>query len=175
MLRLRNMLTIVWCRFGSWGLVIKSNFYPEFQTLSTRFGQDFEVEAQARIWSWSLVSILLLWSLVKVMRLSLVVILKLRLVKILKFKFSWNADVWLRFWSWFLGNILKFDQDFRMTNWSYFGKQNSTLGSIVPLAMFFLQMIMACESPLYDELYLASSLGVDTISLVCHPPAHIKQ
>ena len=26
----------------------KSNFYPEFQTLSTRFGQDFEVEAQAR-------------------------------------------------------------------------------------------------------------------------------
>ena len=30
------------------------------QTLSTRFGQDFVVENQARFWSWSLVSILLL-------------------------------------------------------------------------------------------------------------------
>ena len=29
-------------------------------TLSTRFGQDFEVEVQERFWSWSLVSILLL-------------------------------------------------------------------------------------------------------------------
>ena len=95
MLRLRNMLTIVWCRFGSWGLVIKSNFNPEFQTLSTKFGQDFEVEAQARLWSWSLFSICC-WSLVEVMKLFLVEILELHFVKILKFKFSQNADIWLK-------------------------------------------------------------------------------
>ena len=75
----------VWCRFGSWGLVIKSNFYPEFQTLSTRFGQDFEVEAQARFWSWSLVSILLLI-------------------------FGWGYEdySWSRFWSYVLSSFWSF-------------------------------------------------------------------
>ena len=34
-------------------------------------------------------------------------ILKLRLVNILKFKFSRDSDVWLRFWSWCLIEILK--------------------------------------------------------------------
>ena len=51
-----------------------------------------------------------------------------------------------RFWSWCLVNIvkMKFDQilclNFTcdMTKISYFGKQNSTLGSVVPLAMFVL-------------------------------------
>ena len=39
--------------------------------------------------------------------------LKLGLVKILKFKFSWDANVWLRFWIWCLVEIpqIKFDQD----------------------------------------------------------------
>ena len=57
MLMMRNVLTTVVCRFGSWSLVMKLNFV---QTLSTRFGQEFEVEVQAKFWNWSLVSILLL-------------------------------------------------------------------------------------------------------------------
>ena len=51
---LRNVLTMVWCRFGSWSLVIKSFFV---QTSSTRFGpnfevlrQDFEAEVAADPW-----------------------------------------------------------------------------------------------------------------------------
>ena len=36
----RNVLTMAWCRFGSWNLVIESSFV---QTESIRFGQDFEV------------------------------------------------------------------------------------------------------------------------------------
>ena len=61
---------------------------------------------------------------------------------------SWDADVWLRFWSWCLVEILKmkFDQGMCLNLWyvlnlSYFGKLNSTLGSVVPFAMFlpFLQ------------------------------------
>ena len=62
MLMLRNVLTIVWCRFGSWSLAIKSHFV---QTLRTRFGQNLlkaGVKAQARFRSWSWVSILLLGS-----------------------------------------------------------------------------------------------------------------
>ena len=57
MLIMRIVLATVCCRFGSWGLDIKLTFV---QTFSTRFGQEFEVEAQARFWSWSLVRILLL-------------------------------------------------------------------------------------------------------------------
>ena len=39
--------------------------------------------------------------------------MKLDLVKILKFRFSRNADDWLRFWGWWLVEIrkMKFDQD----------------------------------------------------------------
>ena len=42
MLMLRNVLTIVWCRFGSWSLDIKSNFCP-----------DFEHNVWSWNWSWS--------------------------------------------------------------------------------------------------------------------------
>ena len=95
---LRNVLTMVWCRFGSWSLVIKSFFV---QTSSTRFGQNFEVlrqdfEAEVAADPW-----LRLW------RLFLVEILRLRLVKILKFKISRNADIWLMFWSCCLVEIMK--------------------------------------------------------------------
>ena len=89
---------MVWCRFGSWSLVIKSFFV---QTSSTRFGQNFEVlrqdfEAEVAADPW-----LRLW------RLFLVEILRLRLVKILKFKISRNADIWLMFWSCCLVEIMK--------------------------------------------------------------------
>ena len=40
----------VWCRFGSWSLVIKLSFCSDLSDLfSTRFGQDFVVEVQARL------------------------------------------------------------------------------------------------------------------------------
>ena len=69
-------------------------------------------------------------------------ILKLGLVKILNFKFSGDADVWfrffvdaqLRFWRW---NVIKICVwTCAMTLRGYFGKMNSTLGSVVPLAIF---------------------------------------
>ena len=52
------------------------------------------------------------------------------------------ADVLQRLWSWILVEILKmkFNQDLGLNLWydpiGYFGKMNSTLGSVVPLAMF---------------------------------------
>ena len=49
-----NVLTTVFCRFGIRSLVIKLNFVP---TLSTRLGQEFEVEVQANFRNWSLISI----------------------------------------------------------------------------------------------------------------------
>ena len=42
MLMLRNVLTTVWCKYGSWSLVIKLNFYP-----------DFEHKVWSRFLSWS--------------------------------------------------------------------------------------------------------------------------
>ena len=70
----------------------------------------------------------------------LVKILKLGSVKILKFKFIRYADVWLR--SWCSVEILKMKW-IKICVWAcdmtlrgYFGKMNSTLGSVVPLAMF---------------------------------------
>ena len=79
----------------------------------------------------------------------LVKILELGLVKILKLKFSRNADVLLRFCSWCLVNILKmkFDQDlcknlrYDLKKLTWF-KQNSTLGSVVPLAMFIMLRVV---------------------------------
>ena len=110
MLMLRNVLAIVWCRFGSWILVIRSNFCP-----------DFEHRVWSRFWSWSSDEILKLkfsqyiaadpW--LRLWRLFLFKILMLALVNILNFKFSRDADIWLGFWSECLVEILnmKFDQD----------------------------------------------------------------
>ena len=121
MLVMRIVLATVCCRFGSWGLVTKLNFF-RLWALKSRF---FEVEVQARFWSWSLVSILLL------------ILVKFNLdqdseglVKILNIKFSRNSDVWFRSGSWCLVEILKlkFDQDLC--------ENHSNLGAILPLAMF---------------------------------------
>ena len=64
-------------------------------------------------------------------------------VNILIFKLSPVADVWSKFLSWCLVNILKIKLDqylcfnLRYDQWpKHFGKLNSTLGSVVPLAMF---------------------------------------
>ena len=61
MLMMRIVLATVCCRFRSWGLVKKLNFCSDW--LSTRFGQDFEVEVEARfeagmIWR---IATLLVW------------------------------------------------------------------------------------------------------------------
>ena len=111
MLMFRNVLT----RFLSWS---------SGQILKLKFSHFFAADPWLRLW-----------------RLFLVENLKLCLVKILKFKFSWNAEIWLRFWSWRLVDILemKFDQNLCKNfddKRSYFGKQNSTLGSVLPVAMF---------------------------------------
>ena len=85
----------------------KINFF--IQTLSTRFGQDFEVEAQARFWSWSLVSILLLilgWGYED---------------------YSWSrfwSYVWSRFWSLSLVEMLIFGWGFEVAAWSRIWRWN---------------------------------------------------
>ena len=80
------------------------------------------------------------WSVIS--RWCFVEVMKLGLVNILNLKFSRDGDVWLRFWRKCFVQILKmkFDQDLCLNLWydpiGYFGKMNSTLGSVVPLAMF---------------------------------------
>ena len=134
MLMQRIVLATVYWRFWSWGLVINLNFV---HILSTEFGQDFKVEVQARFWSWSLVSILPLmfcWG----YEVESWLRLWSKICNILNFKFN----RWLRFWSFCFVEILdmKFDQDLCLNLWcdplGYFAKMNSTLGSVVPLAMF---------------------------------------
>ena len=51
--------------------------------------------------------------------------------------FAWNfeVDAWSRFWRWNLIKICVWIRD--MNSRSYFGKMNSILGSVVPLAMFW--------------------------------------
>ena len=68
------------------------------QTLSTKFVQDFKVEVQARLWGWSLVSILLL-----ILKLGLVNILNLDKILMffyfLKLMLNWDSEneIWSRF------------------------------------------------------------------------------
>ena len=110
--------------------------------------QDFEDEVKARLWSWSLFSISLLvfcrgyeveswlrfWT-----RLWI-----LSLVEMLMFGWNFEVDAWSRFWRWNLIKICVWIRD--MTSRSYFGKMNSILGSVVPLAMFFLCTFPLCAS-----------------------------
>ena len=114
MLMMRIVLATVWCILGSSGKIFK-----------LEFGHYFASDILQRLRSWILIEML-----------------KLGSVNILNFKFSRDGDVWLRFWSKCLVEILKmkFDQDLCLNLWydpiGYFGKMNSTLGSVVPLAMF---------------------------------------
>ena len=141
MLMMKIVLATVCCILGSWGLVIKPNFCSDFQhkvssrfwswssgrILKLEFGQYFAADVLQRLWRWILVKML-----------------KQGLVNILNFKFSRGGDVWCGFWSECLVEILKmkFEQDLCLNLWydpiGYFGKMNSTLGSVVPLAMFTL-------------------------------------
>ena len=125
MLVTRIVLATICGRFRSWGLVKKLNFCSDFEH---KVWSRFRSWSKGEIWSWSLVSSFC-WCFVEVI-LILVEILKLGLANIFKFNFS--RDVWdfevdtcSRFWS------MKFDQDLCATC-----DMNSTLGSVVPLAMF---------------------------------------
>ena len=134
----RIVLVTVCCRFGSWGFVIKLKI---FQNLSTRFGQYFEVKVRARFDAGKNYTFGTYFTRLPVAT-NLNSVLKLSLVDISNFKFSREADVCSRFWCCCLVDILKmrFDQVLCLNLWfaliSYFGKLNSTLGSVVPLAMF---------------------------------------
>ena len=59
----------------------------------------------------------------------------LSLVEMLMFGWNFEVDAWSRFWRWNLIKICVWIRD--MTSRSYFGKMNSILGSVVPLAMFY--------------------------------------
>ena len=67
----------------------------------------------------------------------------------LKFGWDFEVDAWLRFWRRNLINICLRTCD--MTQRSYFGKQNSTLGSVVPLAMFVLSTVSAAKAWLCNQ------------------------
>ena len=103
-------------RVGNSLLQISKLRFGQKAKLLFRFGQDFDVEVEARFEAGQFFSADLLkrsWSWI------LVRILKLGLVKILKLTFYGEADVWLRFWSWCLVEILKmkFDQDLCLNLW----------------------------------------------------------
>ena len=111
MLVIRIVLATVCCRFGSWG----------YRLWLEHFGQDFVAE----VWS-----VFCFWCLVGVMKLN--------------FRFwSFNlVEIWLRSWSWCLVEILKMYQDLCRNLWydpkKSLWEEYSTLGYVVPLAMFVL-------------------------------------
>ena len=131
---LGNILTTVGADCDKAKFLIRLWAQGLVKILKLRFRRYFEAEVWSVLCCWSLVEVIWNWILVE--------ILKLGMVKILKFKFSRDGDVWLRFWSKCLVEILKmkFDQDLCLNLWYdpilYFGKMNSTLGSVVLLAMF---------------------------------------
>ena len=128
MLMMRIVLSTVCCRFWSWGLVKKLNFY-----------WDFGHKVWSRFWSWISGKILKLkfvqyfaaavwlrlriWILVKMQKLGLVKILSL--VEMLIFGWDFKVNAWSRFRNWSLIKICDV---------------NLTLGSVVPLALFFMKM-----------------------------------
>ena len=95
-----------WCDPGVWKCQLKTCWGCYccwcwcWETCWRQFGADFHAE----VWS------VFCWCLVEVMK--LMEILKLGLVNTLKFKFSKNANVYSRFWIWYLVEIqkTKFDQ-----------------------------------------------------------------
>ena len=119
--------TTMWKELGGFHNITKvwSSFWSSGKIFNVGFGQYFAADVLQRLWRWILVKML-----------------KQGLVNILNFKFSRSGDVWCGFWSECLVEILtmKFEQDLCLNLWydpiGYFGKMNSTLGSVVPLAMF---------------------------------------
>ena len=126
--RVDNSLVQIW----------KINFGHKVKFLFGLWGQGFKV--CSRFWSWCSDKILKLKFGYYFAADAWFWLLSSLLVEILVW-FCRNGDVWLRFWSWCKVKILKmFDHDLCLNLWydptGYFGKLNSTLRSVVPLAMF---------------------------------------
>ena len=107
MLVMRIVLATVCCRFGSWGLVIKLNFCPDFEhfsqdCLKLKFRRDFEAEVWSVFCCWCLVDVMKLnlgqdsevgcWCLVEVTKLNLGQDYEARFGQDFKFKFSRDTD-----------------------------------------------------------------------------------
>ena len=117
-LMLRNVLTTVWCRFGSWSLVIKLIFCSDFEhtvwsrffnwssgkILKLKFGQSFAADGWLRLWSLILVEILKL-GLVKICLVQFSLSLSSSFVKMLMIGWDFEVDAWSRFWRWILIKI----------------------------------------------------------------------
>ena len=96
MLMLRIVLVTVCWRFASWGFGHKAK--PLFKlwaqglvkALRLELRQDFEAEVWLVFWCWCFV---------EVARLNLGQYSEARFGQDFNFRFSWDADVWLRFWS----------------------------------------------------------------------------
>ena len=130
MLMMGIMMATVCCRFGSLGLVIKLNFCSEFEHM---VWSRFWSWSSGKIWSWGLDSILMLM-----------------------FCSGYEVELCSRFWSWVwsifwistLVEMMMFGQDFEVAAWLILWRwnlikfcvrtcdMNSTLRSVVPLAMF---------------------------------------
>ena len=111
---MRIVLATIFCRFGSWGLVIKLNF---FQTFSTMFGQDLKLEFRQDFYGEKIFYVGK-----KLVKLSTLATLVTHWLTHSVTNFPticlWrDADVWLR--SWFLVDILKMesDQDLCLNLW----------------------------------------------------------
>ena len=104
MFMMRIVFATVLCILGSWSLVIRPDFCS-----------DFEHKVCSRFWCWSSAKIFMLEFghyfasdiLQRLRSWILIEMLKLGSVNILNFKFSRDGDVWLRFWSKCLVEILK--------------------------------------------------------------------
>ena len=146
--------------------------------MSTRFGQDSEVEVQARFWSWSLVIILSLmfcrsyeiesWSRlcrrVSEARFCSIFWI-LSLAELLMFGWDFEVDAWSRFCSWSLVKICVRICD-----------MNSTLGSVEPLEMFYVLLAVAPSDFIENEVWRSNRLlcnGSQPHSIWPHFPAEI--
>ena len=157
MLILRIMLATVCYRFGSWRLVL--------QTLSTRVGQDFEVEVQARFEA-AVCSAFCRWCFVEVMKLNLGRDSAARFGQDFEFWVAWRCWCLVEIFSWCLVEIMKmkYDQDLCLNLWYDLKKlllqDELTLGSIVPLAMFLLkaatkkEKLLRVESDIIPHIFI---------------------
>ena len=144
LLLVRIVLATICCRFWSWCLVKKLLFRLEHK-VSSRFWS----WSSGKIGSWSL-AIFLRWYFVEVMKLNLGRDFEARFVKILlsfmeRLMFRWNfeVDAWSRFWRCNLIKIFVWTCD-----------MNSTLGSVVPLAMFLVRTEGALRRPMIRDVPL---------------------
>ena len=72
-----------------------------------------------------------------------------------------GVDAWSRFWRWNLNKIC--DRTCDRIWKSYFGKQNSTLGYVVPLAMFWEQILFTlclCLRPFLCIVFVIAPLKI---------------